>query len=106
MTIDERFERLEHYTAGLGEQALREREESRQLWRETQHEILMVSRKLNDLAEQYLRSKEDTDARFREIAERFRETDERFRQTDERIQTLVSAMGEWMRRDTRPGPTE
>jgi len=58
----------------------------------------MVSRKRNDPAEQYERSKEDTDARFRE-------TDERFRQTDVRIQTLVSAMGEWVRPDTRPGPT-
>jgi hypothetical protein len=98
MTIDERFERLEHYTVGLGEQARKEREESRQLWRETQHEILMVSRKLNDLTEQFLRFQRDAD-------ERSRKTDERFRQTDERIQTLVSAMGEWMRRDTRPGPT-
>jgi len=50
MKIDERFERWGHYTAGLGKQALREREESRQLGRETEHEIVMVSRKLNGLA--------------------------------------------------------
>ena len=97
MTIDERFERLEHYSAGLGEQARKDREENRQLWRETQREILAVTRKLNDLAEQFARSKEEIDERFRDVAERFRETDERFRQTDERIDKLVSAMGEWMR---------
>jgi len=109
MTIDERFERLEHYTAGMGEQMRRDREECRQLWRETQSEILSISRKLNDLTEMFVRSKmeyeerqREIDERFRQTDERFRETDEKFRQTDERIQALVSAMGEWMRKDTRP----
>ena len=92
MTIDERLNRLEHYTAGLDEQARKDREESRQLWRETQREILTVSRKLNDLTEQFLLFQERAE-------ERDRQTDERFRQTDERIQTLVSAIGEWMRKD-------
>ena len=105
MTIDERFERLELYTAGLGEQARRDREESRQLRRETQNEILSISRKLKDLNELFLRSKKEGEERRREIDQRFRETDERFRQTDERIQALVSAMGQWMRKDTLPGST-
>jgi hypothetical protein len=104
MTIDERFERLAHYEAGLGEQSRRDREESRQLWRVAQREILSVSRKLDALTEHFLRYQQDTDERFREVAERFRDTDERFCQTDQRIQALVSAMGEWMHRD-RPGPT-
>src|SRR5438094_941300 len=113
MTIDERFERLEHYTAGLGEQFRREREESRQLWRETQENIrnisretqeniLNISRKLNDLTELFLRSQKEAEERRREIDERFRQTDEKFRQTDERIQNLVSGIGEWMRKDARP----
>ena|SRR6266702_2384674 len=104
MTFDERFERLEHHTAGLGEQARRDREESRHLWRETQNEILSISRKLNDLTELFLRSQEKADERQRALDERFRQTDEKFRQTDERIQVLVSAMGEWMRKD-KPGST-
>jgi len=99
MTIDERFERLEHYTAGLGEQARKDREESRELWRETQRQILAISSKLNELTEIFLRSQQEAEARQREIDERFRQTDERFRQTDERIQSLVSAVGEWMRKD-------
>jgi chromosome segregation ATPase len=41
----------------------------------------------------------ETDERFREVAERFRETDERFRETDARIDKLVSAIGEFIRRD-------
>lgn len=97
MTIDERLDRLEHFTAGLDDQARREREESRQLWRDTQREILSVSRKLNDLSEQFLRFQQ-------EAAERDRQTDERFRQTDARIQTLVSAIGEWMRKSGPPAP--
>ncbi len=31
--------------------------------------------------------------------QRFQQTDERFRQTDERIDKLVSAIGEWLRRN-------
>jgi Mg2+ and Co2+ transporter CorA len=108
MTIDERFARLEQYTAGLGEQRRKDREENRQLWRETQNEILSVSRKLNDLTDLFLRSQKEAEERRREIDERFRQTDERFRQTDERfrqtnerIDALVSAIGEWISRDTR-----
>ena len=107
MTIDERLERLEHYTAGLGEMFLKEREESRQLWRETQQEIASLSRKVNDIADQFLvfqrqadERHRQTEERFRETDERFRETDERFRQTDERINTLVSAIGEWIRKSS------
>lgn len=92
MTIEERLDRLEHFTAGLDDQARRDREESRQLWRDTQHEILSLSRKLNDITDQFLRFQ-------KEAEERDRRTDERFRQTDERIQTLVSAIGEWIRKD-------
>ena len=56
MTIDERLVRLKNYNAGLDEQDRKEREESRRLLRETQREILGVSRKLNDLTEQFLES--------------------------------------------------
>jgi hypothetical protein len=104
MTIDERLDRLEHFTAGLDDQARREREESRQLWRDTQREILSVSRKLNDLGEQFLRFQQEAAERDRQTDERFRQTDERFRQTDARIQTLVSAIGEWMRKSVPPPP--
>jgi hypothetical protein len=97
MTIDERFERLEHYTAGLGEQVRKDREEQGQLCRETQHEILSISRKLNDLTDQFLLFQREAAERDRKIDERFRETDERFRRTDARIDALVSAIGEFIR---------
>src|SRR5215831_365362 len=98
MTIDERIARLEHYTAGLDEQSRKEREENRQLWRDTQ-------RQLNEFIEQTNRSHLELVEQFRqhreEAAERDRETDRRFRETDARIQTLVSAMGEWIRKQEK-----
>ena len=101
MTIDERFERLEHYTAGLGETFRIEREESRQLWREAQQkfeeQILVVTGNLAELSEQFLRSQKEAEERKREADERKREIDERFRQTGERIDSLVSAIGRWIR---------
>jgi len=98
MTIEERFARLEHYTAGLGEQLRREHDENRELWRESQREIARVERNLATLSDQFVRSQEDFLRFQREAAERSRELDERFRQTDERIQALVSSIGEWMRK--------
>ena len=39
MTIDERFERIEHYTAGLAGERRKDREEYKALWRDTQPKI-------------------------------------------------------------------
>jgi hypothetical protein len=39
MTIEERFERIEHVTAGLAEAYRKDREENRQLWRDTNRQI-------------------------------------------------------------------
>jgi hypothetical protein len=104
MTIEDRVNRLEHFTAGLDDQARRDREESRQLWRETQQEILTVSRRLVELADQFLRFQTAAEERDRKAEERDRKADERYRQleeqdrrTDERIQALVSAVGELIR---------
>jgi len=94
----QRFARLEHYSAGLGEQARKDREESRQLWRETQRDLALITRRLADLTEQFVRS-EDQFVRSQDQFVRFQEeAAERDRKTDERIQALVSAMGEWMRK--------
>ena len=105
MTIDERIARLEHYTAGLDEQSRKEREENRQLWRDTQrtltefierttHSQQKIAEKHQELAEQFRQFQQ-------EAAERDRETDRRFRETDARIQTLVSAIGEFIRKQPK-----
>ena len=39
MTIEERFERIEHVTAGLAEERRKDREEFRALWRDTQRQL-------------------------------------------------------------------
>jgi flagellar hook-associated protein FlgK len=49
MTTEEGFERLEHVVAGLAEERRRDREESRQLWRETQKQLNEVTVRVNDL---------------------------------------------------------
>ena len=41
---------------------------------------------------------QETEKRFQEVARRFAETDKRFRRLDDRIDSLVSAIGEMLRR--------
>ena len=50
MTTEERFERIEHVTAGLADQALRDREENRQLWRDTQAQIRDLATQTTELS--------------------------------------------------------
>jgi hypothetical protein len=49
MTIEERLDRIEHITAGLAEERRRDREEYRQLWRETQRQINELAGRVNEL---------------------------------------------------------
>jgi hypothetical protein len=108
MTVEERFERLEHYSAGLGEMFAREREEARELWRESQKRIERIESNLATISEQFVRfqredeaRKQELDARFGETEARFRETDARFRETDDRIKALVSGIGEYIRQSSK-----
>lgn len=91
MTIEERFERIEHITAGLGEERRKDREESRQLWRDTQRQLDQLAERVNGIAIQM-------DRFVGEAAARDRETDQRFRETDARIAKLVSGIGELLRK--------
>ena len=82
MTIEERFERIEHVTAGLAEERRKDREEYRQLWRETQ-------RHLNDLTFKIA----DTNDTIARMGDELRAADRRL---GERLEPLVSAMGEFL----------
>jgi hypothetical protein len=97
ITIDERFERIEHYTAGLAEERRKDREEYKALWRDTQRKIDEIGTKILQLAEEG----RENERRMRELwvatDARFRETDARFRETDARIAALVSAIGQHVR---------
>jgi len=86
MTTEERFERIEHVTAGLAEQFGREREENRQLWRDTQRQINELAVRMNDLT---LKVADTNDAIVR-LGEESRAADQRL---GERIDSLVSAIG-------------
>jgi hypothetical protein len=94
MTTEERFERIEHVTAGLAEERRKDREEFRALWRDTQ-------RQLNDLTIRIAEVNDNLGARIAQLAEeaaaRDRETDRRFRETDARIDKMISAMGNYIR---------
>jgi len=97
MTIDERLERIEHITAGMAEQARKDREDSRQLGRETQRQIGEVAANLNvltlrvgDVADRVVEVDERLGARIDQLAKESREADARL---GERIETLVSAIG-------------
>jgi len=50
MTTEERFERIEHITASIAEERRKDREEFRQLWRDTQRHINELSAKIVDTA--------------------------------------------------------
>ena len=97
MTIEERFERIEHVTAGLAEERRKDREENRQIWRDTQRQIDETQRQINaltlkiaDTNDTIARLAEESREADRRIAEESREADRRL---VERIDALVSAIG-------------
>ncbi|MGO4882067.1 MAG: hypothetical protein ACLP59_14740 [Bryobacteraceae bacterium] len=91
MTIEERFERIEHVTARLAEERRKDREENRQLWRDTQPQINELAVRMNDLTLKVA----DTNDAITRLAEESRAAD---RQLRERIEALVSAMAKFLAR--------
>ena len=89
MTTEERFERIEHLTAGIAEERRKDRDEYKALWRDTQRQLNEVSTRLVQLSETDSR----LEARIEQLAEESRAADRRLEQ---RIETLVSAIGEFM----------
>ena len=102
MTIDERIERLEFVTAAHIEQAKKDYEENRRIWREHQTEVAAIWRAMERRSEEMDRRWEETNRRWRETDDRWREARaaavERDVQVDDRIKSLVSAIGELIQR--------
>jgi len=100
VTIDERLNRIEHFTAGLDEQARKEREEARLLWRDTQRQLGDVTRKLDDLTLKLSDFVDETSDRFESIHRAQREFVQEVTNADlrlgKRIDDLVSAIGEFI----------
>lgn len=88
MTAEERFQQIEHVTAGIAEERRKDREEYRQLWRDTQRELHSLTLKIADTNDTVVR-----------LAEESREADKRL---GERIDALVSAIGQFLSRQGLP----
>lgn len=105
MTVEERLNRIEHLTAGLAEERRRDREESRQLLGNTQRQLDELTNRVNALtgrvdvlANGLERFAMDINAAITRFAEESRAADEKL---GRRIDSLVSAIGEFLR--TRTG---
>ena len=93
MTTEERFERIEHLTAGIAEEHRRDRDEHKTLWRDTQQQIDRATEATANLARQVDRLAIETRSRIAELAEQTRAADE---QLGDRIGSLVSAIGQFI----------
>jgi hypothetical protein len=90
VTTEERFERIEHLTAGIAEERRKDREESKALWRDTQRQLNEVSSRLVQLSE----ADEEARAADKRLETRIEQLAEEGRATDKRIDAIVSAIGE------------
>ena len=75
MTSEERLGRIEHITAGLAEDRLKDREEYRQLWRDNQRQINELTFKIADTNDAISRLSEETSKNISRLAAEFREAD-------------------------------
>ncbi len=87
MTPEERFGRIEHVTASLAEERRKDREEYRQLWRETQRQINANSAAIGELR---ITIAELRDA-IRANGDRAQHAEQELR---DRIAAMVSGIGE------------
>ena len=99
MTIEERFERIEHVTAGLDEERRKDREEFRALWRDTQRQLNELSTKVLQFGDESREADARLEARISQLTEESRAADKRL---EGRIESLVSAIGEFIAGNQRP----
>ena len=92
MTPEERFARIEHVTATLVEERRKDREEYKQLWRESRQEAAELRASIAEVNATIARLSAETEKKLNRLAEEAREEDRRLA---ERIDALVSAMGEF-----------
>jgi chromosome segregation ATPase len=93
VTPEERFDRIEHITAGIAEERRRDREEYKALWRESQERWRQTQDQIDKLSHDLV----DSDRQIRELGIYIRELAADSRASDERlgarIDALVSAIG-------------
>ncbi len=89
---------MEHVTAMIVEERKKDREEYKQLWRDTQRQISELGVKISDLGDELRESDRRLEQRIEQLAEESRAEDARLAQ---RIDALVSAMGEFIARQNK-----
>ena len=101
MTIEERLNRIEHFSAVADEQRRKDRETDRALWRDTQRQLNDLTLKLADLGDRVAEIAEESRAEDRRLAGRMEEADRQSRARDQelrdRIEAMISAMGGYIR---------
>jgi len=102
VTFEERFGGIEHVIAARDEERRKEREEDRQLWRDTQRQInetnaaiAAFTLKTDDAIARTNAAIDRTNAAIRDETERAKAAEDELRT---RIASLVSAMGEFFSR--------
>jgi hypothetical protein len=107
MTTEERFARIEHVTAALAEERRKDREEDRQLWRDTQRQINETNAAIAKFAEQSQAADQELRDRMAALAAQSHAETERAKAAEDelrnRIASLVSAIGLYLSR--LPPPT-
>jgi uncharacterized protein YukE len=100
MTVEERFERIEHVTAALVEERRKDREEYRQLWRETNQAITRLAEesraadaRLEQRIDRVAEEVQNVASELRQYAAESRAADQRL---GDRIESLVSAFGKFL----------
>jgi hypothetical protein len=109
VTTDERFERIEHFTAGIAEERRKDRDEYKALWRDTQRQINQLATGLNTLRSHVDDLAVETRIRFEELGDRIDKLAAESRAQDkalgERIDQMVSGIGQFItnqQRDANP----
>jgi hypothetical protein len=98
MTTEERFERIEHYTANSAEERRKDREEYKMLRRDTQRQIGELATLTTRLGVRI----DQMGDRIDELGNRIEQQGNEFRAADallaKRIESMVSAIGEFISR--------
>jgi len=94
MTTEERLSRIEHVTAGIDEERRKDREENRQIWRDTQRQIAETQRQIAETQRQIgetQRNLGELSIRVMQMGEELRDADVRL---GNRVEALVTAIGQ------------
>jgi DNA anti-recombination protein RmuC len=97
MTTEERFERIEQFTAGIAEERRKDRQEYKELWRDTQrqiHELALETRlRFDQIADRFDQVANRLDATAEQIDKLATESRAQNKELGERIEGLVSGIG-------------